>query len=64
MHELVRDGIEIDRNLLTIFDDGFELKVEADYGDPANITDEDAYRTIQMAHDLIGQVDTILKERP
>jgi uncharacterized protein (UPF0332 family) len=64
MHELVQGGIGIDRLLLAIFDDGFELKVEADYGNPLDITDEDANRTIRMAQDLIEQIDRILEARP
>lgn len=42
LHDIVKDGAAIDRSLLAIFDQGFDLKVEADYGDPGAVTEEEA----------------------
>jgi len=60
MHELVRDGLNIEPHLLSIFDEGFDLKVEADYGDPASIDALRAQQTINMADAFIARVEHIL----
>lgn len=63
IHELVHEGVPIERELLDIFDEGFRLKVEADYGDPSKITAEGAQQAIDMATDLIGRIQSILSSR-
>ena len=47
-HELIRDGLPIDRSLLSVLDSGFDLKIEADYGDPANIGEAEARKALRM----------------
>jgi uncharacterized protein (UPF0332 family) len=64
LHELVRDGVPIDRELLAIFDEGFELKAEADYGDPDRIATSDATSAIAAAKKFVAQAQTILESRP
>ena len=63
MHALVRDGLEIDSRLLTIFDEGFDLKVEADYGDPTAVSALLAEKTIDMAEVFVARVEQILADR-
>lgn len=63
IHELVKEGIPIERELLDIFDEGFQLKLQADYVDPRKITETGARRAVEMATRLIGRVETILAER-
>lgn len=63
VHELVRGGLEIDFHLLAIFDVGFDVKVEADYGDPTSISPSQAQQTIDMAGAFIVCVEKILSDR-
>jgi len=60
MHEIVRDGVEISPTLLMILSRGFELKIQADYGDPRKVTAEEARQAIAMASDLIAQIERLL----
>jgi uncharacterized protein (UPF0332 family) len=60
MHQLVHEGASIQASLLDIFDDGFEMKLEADYGDPAKIGQEDASAAIEMATHLIADIERIV----
>lgn len=64
LHEIVKDGAAIDAKLLSIFDEGFDLKVAADYGDPGEITDDDCRRIVDMAAKLIAQIEAILAKEP
>lgn len=64
LHEIVKDGAAIDWSLLAIFDEGFDLKVQADYGDPSMVTDEEAQQALDMATQLIAQIETLLMARP
>jgi len=63
MHELVRSGLKIDSDLLAIFDKGFDVKVEADYGDPTAVSTLQAQTTIAMAEAFIARVEQILADR-
>jgi len=63
MHELVRNGLPLDRRHLSIFDSGFELKLEADYGNPEAIGSESARDVIETASALIAQIKEILLAR-
>lgn len=63
VHELVKEGAPIERELLDIFDEGFDLKVEADYGDPSKITEGEAQRAIDMATRLLARIESIMAER-
>jgi uncharacterized protein (UPF0332 family) len=63
IHELVKGGIPIERDLLDIFDEGFQLKLQADYVDPRKITEAGARRTFEMATSLIARIESILAER-
>ena len=63
VHHLVRDGLEIDFRLLAIFDQGFDLKVEADYGDPLSIDSSRAQLTIDAADAFVFRIEQILADR-
>lgn len=63
LHDIVRDGAAIDRSLLAIFDQGFDLKVEADYGNPSAVTDKEAQQALDMATQLIAQIEALLAAR-
>jgi uncharacterized protein (UPF0332 family) len=63
IHALVKDGLEIDLRLLAIFDEGFDLKVTADYGDPRDVNALQAQQTIDMAEAFVARVEQILKDR-
>jgi uncharacterized protein (UPF0332 family) len=63
IHEVVKDGIPIERELLDIFDEGFQLKLQADYVDPRKITEAGARRILEMAASLIARIESILAER-
>jgi uncharacterized protein (UPF0332 family) len=63
VHELVRDGLDIDRLLLNVFDKGFELKVTADYGDPRAVGELQSQRIIDMAETFVERVEQILTSR-
>jgi uncharacterized protein (UPF0332 family) len=60
VHELVREGLNLDRRLLDILEYGFELKVTADYGDPDQISEPEAKRAIDLAAEFIAATDNIL----
>lgn len=61
MHELVHDGLPIEQRLLEIFDEGFEMKLEADYGNPDKIQTGDARAAIDKARRLIADITRILE---
>ncbi|HEY8698111.1 MAG TPA: HEPN domain-containing protein [Rhizomicrobium sp.] len=63
VHEVVKEGVPIERDLLDIFDEGFGLKVVADYGNPSKITEGDARRSIDMATRLLARIESILAEK-
>lgn len=63
IHQLVHDGLPIEQQLLEIFDEGFEMKLEADYGNPAKIRQGDATKAIDMATRLIADIEQILCKR-
>ena len=63
IHELVKDGVKIDQRLLAISEDGFNLKVTADYGDPEDVSALQAQQTIDMAEAFVARVEQILTDR-
>ncbi len=60
IHRLVHEGLPIQQELLSIFDDGFEMKLEADYGNPEKITREAANAAVDMAPRLIADIERTL----
>lgn len=61
MHELVRKGLPIDRELLTALEYGFELKIVADYGESERISAAEAKKALDVAEAFVNAVDKLLR---
>lgn len=60
MHQMVREGLPIDRALLVALEYGFELKNTADYGDSESISVAEADRARQLAQQFITRVEELV----
>jgi uncharacterized protein (UPF0332 family) len=60
MHDLLRQGVGLDRSALDILEHGYGFKFSADYGDPEEVSDAEARDAIRLAAELIEEIERIL----
>ncbi|HEY1963169.1 MAG TPA: HEPN domain-containing protein [Rhizomicrobium sp.] len=60
MHQMVRQGLPIERSLLVVLEYGFELKNTADYGEAERIQMADAERVCQLASGFIERIEQLI----
>ena len=60
MHNLLRQGVGVDRSALDILEHGYGCKFAADYGDPEEVSDAEAREAIRLAGELIEAVQRIV----
>jgi uncharacterized protein (UPF0332 family) len=62
MHDMVRAGLPVDRELLVILEYGFELKTTADYGEAETISAHEARKALDLAESFIGRIEKFITE--
>ena len=61
VHELVRDGLKIDRDVLDILSKGFKLKTIADYGPHEDVGEATATDFVGRAERFVEQIESELQ---
>jgi uncharacterized protein (UPF0332 family) len=60
LHQLVRDGLNIDRRTLDVLADGFDVKTHADYGPHKEVAKDEAEDMVRRAEALVSLIETEL----
>ena len=59
-HQLVKDGIKVDRHTLDLLSEGFDVKTNADYGPYEEVEEERAKDFVQRADVLVAIIESEL----
>ena len=60
MHQLVREGLPINRSLLVSLEYGFELKTTADYGESERISITEAEKALELAGHFVAGIERLI----